>query len=160
MSWTVLGFIVALLVVGAGALLARQRRQSRLTSVGQRLCCPVHECEALVTVRADLGAQTGHRYVDVAACSLLPVTPIAVPATMACSWDVPAAGRYVREVSHAPHHATAVACSKPCLPVLNAAEHWRPVEPLQCASGVADGLELVRQSQGPAMMQLVWFHSN
>jgi hypothetical protein len=53
-------------------------------------------------------------------------------------------------------HCAEIACSKPCLDVLNAAEAG--VSSIRCSSGVADGLELVRQTHGPRMVQVLWTH--
>jgi hypothetical protein len=44
-----------------------------------------------------------------------------------------------------------------CLAVLNAAEP-DAAEPVRCTSGVNDGLELVRQTQSPAITRTLWFY--
>jgi hypothetical protein len=41
---------------------------------------------------------------------------------------------------------------------LNAAEPGA-AEPVRCTSGIADGLELVRQTQSPVIAQVLWLYS-
>jgi len=65
---------------------------------------------------------------------------------------------YVREADPAPYHTSTVECAKPCLAILNAAEPGA-AETIRCTSGVADGLELVRQTQGPAIARVLWLYS-
>ena len=66
---------------------------------------------------------------------------------------------YLAEVPQAPLHSMEVACPKHCLFVLNAAERGASAEPIRCTSGMSDGLELVRQTQSPAMTRVLWYHS-
>jgi hypothetical protein len=56
------------------------------------------------------------------------------------------------------YHSLTVECAKPCLAVLNAAEPGA-AEPVHCTSGIADGPELVRQTQSPAIAQVLWLYS-
>jgi hypothetical protein len=42
--------------------------------------------------------------------------------------------------------------------MMNAAEPGA-AEPVRCSSGVSDGLELVRQTQNPAIARLLWTYS-
>jgi hypothetical protein len=65
---------------------------------------------------------------------------------------------YVCDVDAAPRHSLKVACAKPCLRVLNAAEPGA-AGPVRCASGASDGLELARQTLSPAAMRPLWFYS-
>ena len=55
-------------------------------------------------------------------------------------------------------HLVEFACTKPCLFVLNAAESAPGVEPIRPVSGTSDALELARQTQGPAIARLMWYH--
>lgn len=160
MSWIVLGLIGIALLGGMGVLFLRRRREGRLTLDGQTVRCPVDDCQASLTVRADFGRQPGRRYVDVTACSLQPSVSFLLPPTTGYLPDVPAHGQYVREVGQASHHHAEVTCAKPCLLVLNAADRPVAAEEIRCSSGVSDGLELVRQTQGSAMMRQLWFHSS
>jgi hypothetical protein len=64
---------------------------------------------------------------------------------------------YLCEVDSAPRHSLEVACPSRCLAVLNAAEPGA-AEPVRCTSGVNDGLELVRQTQSPAITRMLWFY--
>jgi hypothetical protein len=64
---------------------------------------------------------------------------------------------YLREVDSAPRHESDLGCAARCLGVLNAAEPGA-AEPVRCTSGVSDGLELVRQTQRPAITRLLWFY--
>jgi hypothetical protein len=65
---------------------------------------------------------------------------------------------YVDAADWRPGHPTAIACSKPCLGILNAAEPGA-LGDLRCSSGVSDGLELARNTLSPGMMRTVWLHS-
>jgi hypothetical protein len=62
---------------------------------------------------------------------------------------------YLSGIDWAPFHSAEVACSKPCLPVLNAAECGAD-EPVRCTSGISDALELARQVQSPALTRVMW----
>lgn len=121
--------------------------------------CPLQHGIASLSVRTELGAQPSRRHRDVTACSLLPspscVTP---PGRRGYFSDVAPPLSYSYDVGRASPHSLEVACSKPCLGVLNAAESGAS-EPVRCTSGVNDGLELARQTQSPAIMRLLWFHS-
>jgi hypothetical protein len=72
--------------------------------------------------------------------------------------DMAPAMPYLSEVHATPCHSLGVPCSRRCLAVLNAAEPGA-AEPVRCTSGVSDALELVRQTQSPAITRLLWFYS-
>jgi LPXTG-motif cell wall-anchored protein len=152
-----LSLIGILLLGGIGAVLFRRRRQ-RLTLTAQTLRCPLHDGVGILAVRTDPIASSGSRYVDVSACSLLPVTSFVPPVRTAYFPDVGPFGPYVREASRVPRHSSELACSKRCLHALNAAERAVP-QPIRCTSGTSDSPELARQTQSPAIMRLLWFHS-
>jgi hypothetical protein len=120
--------------------------------------CPLEDSTASVTVRSDPDGYPSRRHLDVTACSLRPSTAFVPPARRGYFSDVPPPVSYLQEVDPVPHHSPEVACSKRCLAMLNAAEPGA-AEPVRCTSGVSDGLELVRQTQSPAITRLLWFYS-
>ena len=120
--------------------------------------CPPEECSATVTVRMDPDAYPSSRHLDVTACSLRPPTSFVLPARRAHLPEATPPVSYVREADPTPYHSLTVECAKPCLSVLNAAEPGA-TEPVRCTSGVADGLELVRQTQSSAIARALWLYS-
>jgi hypothetical protein len=120
--------------------------------------CPLGQCAATVTVRTNPEGYPSHRHLDVTACSLRPPTTLVTETSTGYFPDLAPLVPFVREVDSTPHHVSEVACAKPCLAVLNAAEPGA-AEPVQCTSGVSDGLELVRQTQSPTITRLLWFYS-
>lgn len=155
MNWIVVaGFIV---VGSIGLLLLWSRRQRRLTLTQHTVHCPVHDCRASVAVRTDPIAVPSGRYVDVNACSLLPPRAFVRPARTAHFPDMSPPDPYVYETGQA-CHSEQIACPKRCLLVLNAAESGG-AEPIRCASGMSDSLELARQTQSPAITRVIWYHS-
>ena len=124
----------------------------RLALTQHAVRCPLDDCAARLTVRTDPSAYPSRRHLDVAACSLLPSTSFATPARSRYFSDVGPSVPYLCEVDPTPCHSLEVACPKPCLAVLNAAE------PARCTSGVSDGMELVRRTQSPAIMGLLWLY--
>jgi len=119
--------------------------------------CPLEQCSATVTVRTDPDGYPSSRHRDVTACSLRPSTSFVLPARRAYLPDATPVS-YVRETDPAPHHSLTVECAKPCLAVLNAAEPGAAAQ-ARCTSGVADGLELVRQTQSPAIARVLLLYS-
>jgi hypothetical protein len=119
----------------------------------QTIRCPVHECSAIVSVRTDPKGYPSRRYRDVMACSLRPPTSFVPPVRRAYFTDLAPLMSYIRDVVANPCRSL-VACANPCLRVLNAAEPGA-AEPVRCTSGVSDGLELARQTAGPAVARLL-----
>lgn len=124
----------------------------------QTMRCPLEGCSATVTVRADPDGYPSSRHIDVTACSLRPSRAVVLPARRAILPDATPPMSYVREADPTPYHSLTVECAKPCLAVLNAAEPGA-AEPVRCTSGIADGLELVRQTQSPAIARVLWLYS-
>jgi len=122
------------------------------------MCCPLEKCAATVTVRTDPDGYPSSRHRDVTACSLRPSTSFVLPARRSYLPDAMPPVSYVRDANPTPYHSSAVKCSKPCLAVLNAAEPGA-AESVRCTSGLADGLELVRQTQSPAIARVLWLYS-
>jgi hypothetical protein len=121
--------------------------------------CPLlDDSSARVTVRTNPDACPSRRHVEIAACSLLPSTPSVAPARRGYLPDVPPPMSYLDEVDAAPCHPSKVACPERCLAILNAAEAG-PGEPVRCTSGVADSMELARQTQSPALTRIMWSYS-
>lgn len=116
--------------------------------------CPRTDETANVTVRTDPGAYPSRRHRDVTACSLMPSTPFVPPSTRAYFSDLTPLS-YICEIHASPCHPE-VACPRPCLTVLNAAEGGA-AEPVRCVSGVNDSLELAHRTQSPAIRRLLWF---
>jgi len=147
-----------LLVAGVAALLWRRNRR-RWLIVSQGVRCPLHDGQAEVTVRANPDAPPSRRYGSIAACSLLSDRAVALPEQRAYLPDMPAC-EFVREPASAdPVYATDAPCRQPCLRVLNAASSGT-ARRLTCASGVSDGLELMRQAdRHVAGRQSLWYGS-
>jgi hypothetical protein len=117
--------------------------------------CPLEDRPASLTVRTDLEASPASRHREVVSCSLLPCASFVPPARKAFFADMPPSVSYLCEVDSTPIHASERACSRRCLAVLNAAERGA-AETLRCTSGFADSVELVRQTQSPAVVRLLW----
>ena len=117
--------------------------------------CPRTDQTADLTVRTDHGAYPSRRHRDVIACSLMPSTSFVPPARRAYFSDLTPLS-YVSEIHPAPCHALKVACPRPCLATLNAAEAGT-AEPVRCVSGISDSLELARRTQSSAIRRLLWF---
>ena len=120
--------------------------------------CPLEECAATVTVRTDPEGYPSRRHLDVTGCSLRPSTACVPPVRRAYFSDLTPLMSYVSDVVANPCRSLEVACAKPCLRALNAAEPGA-AEPARCTSGVADGLELARQTLSPAPNRLLWFYT-
>jgi hypothetical protein len=130
----------------------------RLVLTQQTMRCPREGRTACLTLRTDPGGYPSRRYRDVTACSLLPSTPFVPPPRKAYFSDLEPLVPYIREMDATPRHSLEVACPRPCLAALNAAESGA-AEPVRCTSGISDCLELARQTQSPAIQRLVWFFS-
>ena len=130
----------------------------RLALTQHTVRCPLEGRTASLTVRTDPDGYPSRRHLSVTACSLLRATSFVPPVRNGYFSDVAPPVSYRCEVDPAPRHSLEVACRRRCLAVLNAAEPGA-AEPLRCASGVSDGLELARQTQSPAIMRLLWFYS-
>jgi hypothetical protein len=138
--------------------LMREVRMKRLIPTQHTVRCPLEDRPASVTVRTNPGGCPSRRHRDVTTCSLLPSTPFVPPPRAGYFSDMPDVPvTYVREVDSTPRHPVGVSCSKRCLAVLNAAEPGAG-EPRRCTSGVSDALELIRQTQNPAITRLLWFY--
>jgi hypothetical protein len=156
MGWSLL--VIGIVVGAAATFLRRRRRQQRLTLTQHSVRCPVNDCAASLGVHSDPAAYPSGRHVDVVACSLLPPTSFVPTSRKAYFPDMTPAEPYLDSVGQAPWHSADVACSKPCLFVLNAAERGARSDRLRCTSGVSDAMELARQTQRPALTRLMWFH--
>jgi hypothetical protein len=128
----------------------------RLELTQHTVRCPRADRTADLTVRTDPGAYPSRRHRDVTACSLMPSTSFALPPRKAYFSDLTPLVPYVCEIYPAQRHSPEVACPRPCLAVLNAAESGA-AEPVRCVSGVSDSLELAQRTQSPAIKQLLWF---
>jgi len=151
-------YLIGVVVLG-GILFFWRRRQRRLTSTQHTLRCPENGCRASVAVRTDPIAYPSARYVDVQTCSLHPPTSFVPPARKVYFADMAPPQSYLEDVGAVPSHSDKVECPKSCLRVLNAVESGAAGEPIRCTSGMSDGMELVRQTQGPAITRVLWYHS-
>ena len=155
-SLTLLGVI---LVAGVATLLWRYRRQ-RLPIVSQSVLCPLHDSQADVTVRTDPDARPCRQYVDVVACSLLSDAAVARPERRGYLPDSPPYEVLLEPARAYPVHMTDVSCLQPCVFVLNAASSSVTPRPLACASGVSDGIDLMRQvDRHTTGSRLLWYSS-
>jgi hypothetical protein len=127
----------------------------RLELTQHTVRCPRADCTASLTVRTDPEGYPSRRHRDVTACSLMPSTSFVLPARKAYFSDLTPLS-YVCEIHPTPCHSLKVACPRPCLAVLNAAEAGA-AEPVRCVSGISDSLELAHRTQSPAIRRLLWF---
>jgi len=127
----------------------------RLALTQHTLRCPKDDCGADLTVRTNAGAPPSCRHLDVVSCSLLPSASFLPPTRTAYFPGMDPAVPYLSEIDGAPFHSAEVACSKPCLAVLNAAESGA-AEPVRGTSGISDALEMARQVQSPALTWVMW----
>lgn len=148
-----------ILVGGVAMLLWRYRRQ-RLPVVARSVLCPVHESPADVTVRTDLDARPCRQYVDVVACSLLSDAAVALPERKGYLPDSPPCEVLLEPARAYTVHTADVSCAQPCVFVLNAASSSSTPRPLACASGVSDGIDLMRQiDRRVSGSRLLWYAS-
>jgi hypothetical protein len=130
---------------------------SRLTLTQQTVRCPLHDDTASLQVRTRTDAAPSRRHRDVTACSLL-----APGRVDAFEWrhgfaDIAPPVSYLLRAAGGPARQSVEVCPKPCLDVLNAAESGGAAG-LRCASEVGDGLDLIRQTQSPAVTRVMWMH--
>lgn len=130
----------------------------RLTLTQHTVRCPLENCTASLTVRSDLGGYPSRRHLDVAACSLVPSMPFIPRPRSGYFSDIAPPASYLCEPDPTPRHALKLACARPCLRILNAAESGA-AEPARCTSGFSDGYELARRTLSPSMLQLLWSYS-
>jgi hypothetical protein len=122
--------------------------------------CPLHDCRAEVTALSDPAARPGRRHVEIVGCSLLSSAAVALPERRAYLADTPPCEVVLEPGTTHAVYAPEAACRQPCLFVLNAAASGT-VAPLTCASGVSDGIDLMRQADGEAAgRQSLWFGSS
>jgi hypothetical protein len=113
-----------------------------------------------VTVRADLDARPCGQYVDVVACSLLSDAAVGLPERRGYLADSPPCQVLLEPARAYPVRTTDVSCSQPCVFVLNAASSSVTPRPLACASGVSDGIDLMRQvDRRVSGSRLLWYAS-
>jgi hypothetical protein len=157
MEWMV---VVGIVVLAALAGVLVRRRERRLTLTQHTMRCPVHDCRVSLAVRTDPVPHPRRRYVDVAACSLVPSVVAGQASRTGYFPGVSPYLPFLYEVNPAPQYAEEPACAKVCLGVLNAAEGFPAARPLHCMSGMSDALELARETQPPGVMRQIWFHSS
>ena len=119
--------------------------------------CPKYDCRAALTVQTNSDAPPSGRYLDVVSCSLLPPAPCLPPTRTTYFAGMDPAVPYRSEIDLASFHSAEVACSKPCLPVLNAAEGGA-AGPVRCTSGISHAMELAQQVQSPGLTWVMWTH--
>ena len=148
------------LIGGVGVRRWQRHRKQQLPLTSQDVRCPLHDCQAEVTVRTDPRAHSCRRYVDVTACSLLSDAAVALPEHTAYLPDSPPYRVRLEAARSYPVYSTEISCPQSCVFVLNAAEPSIAPQPLKCTSGVADGIDLMRQVVGhPTGYQLLWYSS-
>lgn len=119
--------------------------------------CPMEERSATVTVRTDPEGYPSRRHLDVTTCSLRPSTSFVPSARRAYFADLTPLMSYICDADATPRHSLEVACPKPCLRVLNAAEPGAAA--IRCTSGVSDGFELAGKTLSPRAIRPLWFYS-
>ena len=129
-----------------GKLLQWRPRAQQLPIVSRDVRCPLHDCQAEVTVRTDPDAPSRRQYVDVVGCSLMSDPAFELPERRAYLADAPSCSVLLETATTHPVYATGVSCRQPCRFVLNAAALSVAPKPLACASGASDAIELMRQA--------------
>jgi hypothetical protein len=136
----------------------RQSRRQRWPLVSRDVRCPLHECQAEVTVRTDPEARPG-RHVEVVACSLLS-DAVGLPERRAYLPDSPPSEVVLEPARAYPLHTPGISCRQPCVFALDASATVTP-QPLRCASGACDALDLMRQAdQRAAGSPSLWYGSS
>ena len=102
------------LVARVEKLLKWRLRARSLPIVARDVRCPLHDCQAEVTVRTDPDAPSRDQYVDVVGCSLLSDAAIGLPARRAYLPDTPPCEVVVETARSYPVYATEVSCRQPC----------------------------------------------
>jgi hypothetical protein len=154
---TLLGFTF---VERVGKLLQWRPRARALPIVTRDVRCPLHDGQAVVTVRTDPDAPARAQYVDVVGCSLLSDVAIGLPEQRAYLPDAPTCSVLLETAATHPVYASGVSCRQPCRFVLNVAALSVAPPPLACASGVSDAIELMRQADPRATdARLLWYAS-
>ena len=156
-----IGLILLGVVLVAGVVTLRWRyRRQRLPIVSRNVLCPRHDSRADVTVRTDPDARSGRQYVDVVACSLLSDAAVGLPERRGYLPDSPPCEVVLEAASAHPVHTTDVSCAQTCVFVLNEASPSVTPRPVACASGVSDGIDLMRQVDRRATgCRLLWYSS-
>jgi hypothetical protein len=151
--------LLGIILVAGGATLWSWYHRQRLSIVSQRVLCPLHDDPAEVAVRTDPEARPCRRYVDVVACSLLSDVAVGLPERRAYLSDSPPCEVLLEPARAYPVRTPEVSCAQPCVFVLNASSSRTP-QPLTCASGVSDGIDLMRQIDPRAFgHRLGWYSS-
>jgi len=152
---TVLGFTF---VERVGKILRWRPRAQQLPIVARDVRCPLHDCQAAVTVRTDPDAPSREQYVDVVGCSLMSDAAFGLPEHRAYLPDAPSCSVLLEAAATHPVYATGVSCGQPCRFVLNVAALSVAPPPLACASGVSDAIELMRQADPRfSDSRLLWY---
>jgi hypothetical protein len=148
------------LIGGIGALRWQRRRRQRLPVTSRSVRCPLHDCPADVIVRTDPRARSEQQYVEVTGCSLLSDAAIGLPEHTAYLPDSPPCMVRLESARSYPVYTTEVSCPQSCVCVLNAAALSVTPQPLDCASGTSDGIDLMRQAvRDPTGSRLLWYGS-
>jgi hypothetical protein len=139
-------------------LLPWRHRAQPLPIVARDVRCPLHDCQAEVSVRTDPRATSRQQYVDVIGCSLVSDGAIGLPERRAYLPDAPSCSVLLETATTRPVYATGVSCRQPCRFVLNAAALPVPPPALACASGASDAIELMRQVDSSFTdSRLLWY---
>ena len=141
-----------------GKLFRWRPRAQRLPIVARDVRCPVHDCQAAVTVRTDPDAPSREQYVDVVGCSLMSDAAFGLPEHRAYLPDAPTCSVLLETATTHPIYATGVSCRQACRFVLNVSALSVAPPPLACASGVSDAIELMRQADPRGTdSRLLWY---
>jgi hypothetical protein len=144
------------LIGGIGTLLWQRHRKQRLPTTHHSVRCPLHDGQAEVAVRTDLGAQSCRQFVGVTTCSLLSDAAVALPERTAYLSDFPPHKVRLEAARSHPVYAAEVSCPQHCVLVLNQAAVSVAPRPVECTSGAA--MELATQTVGnPRIIRLLWY---
>ena len=132
----------------------------RLEITHQSVRCPLHDCQAQVTVRTDPTDRSRRPYVSVTGCSLLSDAAITLPERTAYLWDGPPYEVRMDVASSHPVYGAEPSCPQHCVFALNEAEASAGPQPQPVLSPSVsnDAIELSRQVvRNPRISRLLWF---
>jgi hypothetical protein len=154
-----ISFGVVLVALVSIAWWRRSRRQ-RWPLASRDVRCPFHECQAEVTVRTNPDARPRRQHVEVVACSLLS-DAVGLPERRAYLPDSPPAEVVLEPARRYPVHTSGISCRQPCVFALDASAATVTPQPLRCASGTSDALDLMRQADRRAAGRpSLWYGSS
>jgi hypothetical protein len=160
MDGMTLGFLGLALAVVVCAVASQRRRSARSEATLQNVRCPLHECQAEVTVLTDRTNRSRRPFVSVQGCSLLGDAAVSLPEQTAYLPDGPPYPVRLNLASTRPVYRATPSCPQHCVFALNEAEASAGPEPQPRlpVSMTSDAIELSRHvTQNPRIARLFWF---